>query len=316
MMIDIFPSISIIIPCRNEKDFIVKCLDSIFANDYPAEKREVLVIDGMSEDGTREVLKKYIASHPSVKMIDNPKKITPSALNLGIKNAKGEVIIRMDAHASYQKDYIKKCLKYLKDYGADNVGGVVKTLPAQNTIVAKAIAASLSGTFGAGSSYFRIGAKEPKWVDTVFGGCYKRNVFDRVGFFNENLVRSQDMEFNLRLKKAGGKILLAPDIISYYYPSATLGKFFSHNIQDGIWAVLPFKFAKRPLRFRHYVPLLFFLTLPLSIWFYLPVSLYFSFKIALEMGDARYFFIMPVVFFARHFAYGLGSLVGLAKLII
>jgi len=249
--------VSVIIPCRNEEKFIKRCLESIFLQDFPKEKLEVLVIDGMSEDKTREIIKKYQKSYSFIRILDNPKKITPSPLNVGIKNSKGEIVVRMDSHADYRKDYISKCVKYLKRYNADNVGGIIKTIPAENSIFAEAIAFSMSTVFGVGSSYFRTGVDNPRWVDTVFGGCYKKKVFKKIGLFNENLVRSQDMEFNLRLKRAGGKILLAPDIISYYYPKSDFQNFFFHNIGDGIWSVYPLKFVKMPFQLRHYIPLIF-----------------------------------------------------------
>ena len=312
------PSVSIIIPCRNEEKYIGKCLDSILSQDYPKERLEVLVVDGMSEDKTRETIKNFQFSNPNfqLRLLDNPKKFTNFAFNMGIKESKGEIIMLMGAHAGYEKDYISKCVKYLKEYNVDNVGGIMLTLPRDNTLIAKAIAISLSHPFGAGNSYFRIGSEKPRWVDTVFGGCYKREVFEKIGLFNENLKRSQDMEFNLRLKKAGGKILLVPNIVSYYYPKSNLKDFFLHNFEDGVWAIYPLKFVKAPLRLRHYIPLFFVLTLPLSIWPYILVSLFFSFKITLIKKDVRLFFVMPLVFSVRHFGYGLGSVWGLIKLII
>jgi len=307
--------VSIIIPCRNEEKYIAKCLDSIVSQDYPKENLEVLVVDGMSEDKTKEIVKEYSKRYPFIKFLENPNKFTSFALNIGIKKAKGEIIVRMDAHAGYEKDYISKCVRYLKEYNADNIGGTMKTLARENTIVAKAIALCLSHPFGVGGSQFRIGANKPKWVDTVFNGCYKKEVFDKIGLFNENLIRSQDMEFNLRLKKAGGRILLHPAIVSYYYPKSNLKDFFLHNIQDGIWAILPLKFVKIPLKLRHYVPLVFVLTLPLSVWPYILLSLFFSAKTAFREKDFRLFFMMPLVFAARHIGYGLGSIIGLIKLL-
>jgi len=310
-------SVSIIIPCRDEEKFISQCLDSILANDYPKENLEILVVDGMSEDKSREIVKRYAQQYPFIKLLDNPKKYTPFALNTGIRNSKGEIIIRMDAHATYIKDYISKCVKYLKEYNADNVGGIWKIMPRENTLINKAICFVSSSIFGAGNAYYRMGYnKGIKEVDTVFGGCYKKEVFDKIGLFNETLKRSQDMEFNLRLKKSGGKILLVPDIVSYYYPKSNLKDFFLHNFEDGVWVIYPLKFVKTPLQLRHYLPLIFVLTLPLSIWLYILVSLFFSAQIAFREKDIRYFFVMPAVFATRHIGYGLGSVWGLIKLII
>ncbi|MBL7142501.1 MAG: glycosyltransferase family 2 protein [Candidatus Pacebacteria bacterium] len=311
-----FPFVSIIIPCFNEEKYIGKCLGSLLRQDYSKEKMEILLIDGMSKDKTREVIKDFTGKYPFLRILDNPKRFTPFALNIGIKNAKGDIIIRMDAHAGYEKDYISKCVKYSIEYDADNVGGFMKTLPSGKSLTAKAIAFCLSNVFGVGGSYFRTGLKEPRWVDTVFGGCFKREVFDKIGLFNENLIRSQDMELNIRLKKAGGKILLHPDIIAYYYPKDNLKDFFVHNLKDGIWTIYPLKFVKTAFKARHFIPLLFILTLPISIWPYLIFNLFFSTKIAIEQKDIRLLFLMPIVFLTRHVGYGLGSIVGLFKLLI
>lgn len=307
--------VSLIIPCRNEEKYIGRCLNSIIDNNYPKDKIEILVVDGMSEDETRKILERYIEKYPFIRLLENPKRYTPFALNLGVKEAKGEIIIIGGAHAKYENGYITKCIKYLQDYKADNVGGVLKNIPLEKTIISNAIVICLSNIFGVGDSYFRISQSKPMWVDTVFGGCYKKEVFGKIGLFNEKLIGSSDMDFNLRLIRNGGKILLVPDIVVYYYPKDNLKDFFFHNIRDGIWAVLPMKFSKSPMKLRHYIPFLFILTLPLSIWLYVPVSLYFSAKIALEEGNIRYFFVMPIVFAARHIGYGLGSAWGLIKLL-
>jgi len=327
-------SVSIIIPCRDEEKFISQCLDSILANDYPKENLEILVVDGMSEDKSREIVKRYAQQYPFIKLLDNPKKYTPFALNTGIRNSKGEIIIRMDAHATYIKDYISKCVKYSKEYGADNIGGTVKIIPKTNTLIAKTIALSLSNPFGVGNAYYKSGySKEPRWVDTVFGGCYKRGIFAKIGLFNENLVRSQDMEFNLRLKRAGGKILLVPDIVSYYYPKSNLKDFFLHNIKDGIWAIYPLKFVKMPFKLRHYIPLIFvsgllgtgllaiffptfFWLFLIAVGLYFLANIYFSIQIIGKEKDIRFLFLMPLAFATRHIGYGLGSVWGLIKLII
>ena len=342
------PLVSVIIPCRNEEKYIGHCLDSILGQDY--SKIEIVVVDGLSEDKTKEILAKYQQQHSFIGVFDNPKKTTPISLNIGIKNSGGEIVVFIGSHASYEKDYLSKCVKYLQDYKADNVGGRLITVPAENTVMAKAIAFVLSSFFGSGNSSFRtIGEnkvlpnkerhgssfradlEKPKWVDTVFGGCYRKKVFQKIGLFNEDLIRSQDMELNLRLKKSGGKILLAPDIVAYYYPKANFKDFFVHNFNDGIWALYPLKFVKTPLKIRHYIPLIFVLSLittglltiflPVFIYLflfivclYLLTTCYFSFKITIKEKDARYLFLMPAVFASRHIGYGLGSIWGLLKL--
>lgn len=323
--------ISVIIPCRNEEKFISKCLESIIEQDYPKENLEILVVDGDSEDKTREIIKDFSFKYPFIKLLENPNKFTPFGLNIGLREAKGEVIVRMDSHAGYQRDYISKCLKYLKESKADNVGGVIKTVPKTNTLWAKAIAYSLSSFFGVGTSYFRAGSKKPRWADTVFGGCYKKEVFEKVGSFNEKLIRSQDFEFNKRLKKAGGKILLVPEIIAFYYPQSNLKDFLKHYFKDGVWTIYPLKFGVRIFSFRHLVPLIFVTgfmgSLILGIFFFWPrvlfvlilasyllLNFFFSLKISFKEG-LKYLAILPIVFAGRHFGYGLGSLWGLVKLI-
>ena len=304
------PFVSIIVPCLNEERHISACLDSIVANDYPKDKLEILVVDGMSKDKTRGIVEKF-----KIQLLDNPKVITPAAMNVGIKNAKGDIIIKMDAHCVYAKDYISKCVEHLEGSGADNVGGVLQSVPAKNTLMAKAIAVCLSHFFGTGGSYFRTGVSEPREVDTVAFGCYRKEVFQKIGLFNEKMEKIEDLELNSRLRRAGGKIMLFPDIKAMYYPSSdTLGNFFKHNVTDGIWAILPLRYGFH-VSFRHLIPLVFVLTLPLSIWPYLALSLFFSVQVALREKDLRLFFAMLLAFAARHVGYGIGSLVGLLKLL-
>ena len=304
--------VTVIVPCLNEERFIAACLESIIQNDYPKDKLEILVVDGYSKDKTREIIKNF-----PVRVLDNPKVTTPAAMNIGIKNAKGDIIIKMDAHSVYEKDYISKCVKHLKESGADNVGGVLKSVPATNTLAAKAIALCLSHVFGAGGSHFRTGATEPREVDTVAFGCYKREVFENIGLYDERMAKTEDLELNLRLRAAGGKIMLFPDIKALYYPSSdNLKSFFKHNFDDGIWTTYPLKFGFVSGSWRHYIPLIFVVTLPLSIWPYIPVSLFFSFKIAMIENNIALLFAMPLAFAARHIGYGLGSLVGIVKIIL
>jgi len=295
------PSVSIIIPCRNEKEFMPKCLDSLLANHYPTDKMEILIVDGMSHDGTRELIAGYAKKYPFISMLDNPKRITPSALNIGIKKSANNIIVRIDAHAVYKTDYILKCVTYLKKYNADNIGGIWVIVPRKNTIIGRGIAKSLSSFFGTGNAYYKIGSESFRAVDTVPFGCYKKEIFTKIGFFNENLERSQDIEFNIRLKKNGGKVYL-------------------------------FRFIKIFFKFRHYIPLMFVSLLIIffalsfvSNYFlfflwglaasYLFSLVYFSAKISFLEKDFTYLFSLPLAFAARHFGYGFGSIWGAFKLI-
>ena len=269
----------------------------------------------MSKDKTREIVAQYTKQYSFIQLVDNPKTTTPAAMNVGIINSKGDIILKMDAHTKYDKDYISKCVQHLQESGADNVGGVLKSVPATNTVMAKAIALCLSHVFGAGGSYFRRGATKPREVDTVAFGCYKKEVFQKIGLFDERMAKIEDLELNYRLKKAGGKIMLFPDIKALYYPSSTnLVDFFVHNFNDGIWATYPIKYGFH-ISIRHLFPLFFVVTILVSIWPYVLASLFFSARVAANEKDWRLFFIMPLVFGARHVGYGLGSLFGLFKLL-
>ncbi|MFH0791984.1 MAG: glycosyltransferase family 2 protein [bacterium] len=327
-----YPKVTIIIPVYNEERYIAECLDAVVNQDYPHEYLEALIVDGMSGDNTRAIVAQYLSKYPYLRLLDNDKRFTPMALNIGIKEARGDYIIRMDAHAVYQADYISKCIEYSHKYGADNVGGVIRAIPANKTIEAKAIALSLSSIFGVGGARFRLKSQKPQWVDTVFGGCYLKKTFDRIGLYNENLIRSQDLELNIRLKAHGGKILMVPDIVVDYYPKSTIKEFFRHNIEDGIWAVYPLKFIKLPFKLRHYLPMLFVLAFFIGMIFgtffllfrylfvlmatgYLLVNLLFSLKISIKEKDPRLFIPLVLSFMSRHFGYGIGSVMGLIKLL-
>ena len=327
------PLVSLIIPCRNEERFIGACLESVLANDYPNVRLEVVVVDGMSKDGTRAIVEGFARQHAFIRLLDNPKKITPTALNIGIAHAKGEIIMRMDAHARLEDDYISRCVEALNKYGADNVGGIMKTLPENGSLLGRAIVLSLSHRFGVGNSHFRIHTNEPRWVDTVFGGCYRRQIFDQIGPFNEDLARGQDIEFNLRLKKAGGRTLLVPDIVSYYYARSDMKSFWKHNWTNGLWAILPFLYSPvMPVSWRHLVPLAFVLGLfgsatlalmwPVGLWMvvgiagaYAMANLTASTHVAARERDIRYLVAMPVVFASFHLGYGLGSVWSMLKVL-
>src|SRR5574341_834515 len=215
------PMVTVIVPCRNEERFIAGCLDSILASTYPREALEVLVVDGRSDDGTRPILADYVARHPAVRMLDNLRRIQPVALNIGIGAARGEILVRMDAHVVYPPNYISDLVAALLETGADNVGGVLVTVPANQTAMARAIAVGMSHPFGVGNSLFRIGVSKPRWVDTVAFFCCRRETFERVGLFDEEAL-DEDSEFNARLIQRGGRILLVPNVVCHYYARSSL----------------------------------------------------------------------------------------------
>ncbi len=246
--------VTVIVPCRNERRFIERCLASIVATGYPADRMEILVVDGMSDDGTRDIIAASIARDTRISMLDNPARTSPAAMNIGIKRARGDVILRMDAHCEYPPDYIPALVSALETTGAANVGGVTAVVPAADTPVAKAIAIALSHVAGMGDSHFRIGAKEAKWVDTVPFGCWKRETFERVGLFDESLPRNQDDEFNMRLSRSGGRILLLPTVVTRYFGRETLAQLRRMFYQYGYFKPLAAIRSGSRLRPRQFAP--------------------------------------------------------------
>lgn len=323
------PFVSIVIPCRNEEKFISRCLDSIVASGYPRNKLEVLVIDGMSEDKTRKIVTEYTRQYHFIRLLNNLKKITPVALNLGIRNANGEIIVRMDAHAEYPVSYVSKCTEYLNITNADVVGGPIITIPSKDTFIAKCIALIISHPFGVGNSRFRTSIKKG-YVDTVPFGAYRRDVFDKVGLFDERLVRNQDNEMSSRIIKNGGRIYFDPDLKVRYYNQSTISGLLRQAFRTGIWNIITVKINPSAFHGRHFVPLLFVTALLTSgllalfhFWsflvFLLLVCLYgvaaavSSFHIGIRMG-IRYAVFLPVIFFFYHVSYGMGSLIGILRI--
>jgi glycosyltransferase involved in cell wall biosynthesis len=320
------PLVSVIVPCRNEGKRIAPCLDSILANDYPGERLEVLVVDGMSSDETRSVVERYSAGHACIRLLDNTRQITPAALNIGIAAAHGTVIVRMDAHVDYPADYIRCLVQLLDEKGADNVGGVCLTQPGGDTAMARAIAVGMSHPAGVGNSYFRIGSAEERWVDTVPFGCYRKEVFQRIGLFDEELVRNQDDEFNLRLIRSGGRILLAPQVVCRYYARDSLGKLWRMYYQYGYFKPLVVRKVKGVMTFRQLAPPLLVLCLVagglLAPWSrlaaagwaslalcYLAALSAFAVPIAVRHG-LSVGFSLTLVFLTLHVSYGVGYLRG------
>ena len=255
------PMVTVIVPCRNEGKWIAPCLASILGNDYPRQRLEVLVVDGMSSDETRAVVERYAADNACIRLLDNAKQITPVALNIGIAAAQGTVVLRMDAHVDYPADYISSLVRLLVETGADNVGGVCLTRPGSETAMARAIAVGMSHPLGVGNSYFRIGSAEERWVDTVPFGCYHREVFGRIGLFDEELVRNQDDEFNFRLIRSGGRILLSPTVVCRYFTRDSLGKLWRMYYQYGYFKPLVVRKVKGVMTLRQLGPPLFVLCL-------------------------------------------------------
>jgi glycosyltransferase involved in cell wall biosynthesis len=322
-----YPFITIIMPIRNEADFIEQALRSVLDNDYPAERMEILVVDGMSDDGTREIVAHQAKADSRIMMLDNPKRIAPAAMNIGIKAARGDLFIRIDGHVEIPADFITKSIRCLHEHpDAWVAGGYIKTVA--DSFVGQAIASAMRSPIGVGNSRFRLGDYEG-WVDTLAFGAHHKWIVDKIGYFDEELVRNQDDEFNLRIINASGKIWMSKAIQSTYFSRGSLRKLWKQYFQYGFWRIRTLQKHKRPASFRQLVPLLFILSLlltglagflwkPLFILLAIEAALYMLVLLigALDVGRKsgwQYAPIAPVVFAILHFAYGLGSLWGVAR---
>lgn len=323
-------SVSIVIPCRNEQAHIGACLQSLLEQAPVPGGFEVIVADGMSDDGTREILKKFSVPGGRITTVDNPRRTTACGMNAGIRQARGQYIAILGAHNRYAPDYLRASLAVMQETGADNVGGSM--VCSGDTRLQKAIAAAHHSPFSAGGARWHDPDYEGP-ADTVFGGFYRREVFEKIGLFDETFIRNQDDEFNLRLTRAGGRIWQSPKIASWYSPRASLSGLFSQYFQYGFWKVAVIRKHRLPASWRHLVPgsfvlanivlLLTIITAPwtglgwwsLPIWqalilTYGVVSLGATFLVAKE-GNRDLLPFLPLVFAIYHLAYGLGSITGL-----
>lgn len=324
--------LSVICPIYNEERFIDKCICSILEQDYPKEELEFLLVDGRSTDKTCVIVETYIRTYCFIRLLDNPYKTVPYAMNIGIKEARGDVIVRIDGHCEYPTNYLSELEQQLHELNADNVGGVWNTRPAADTAVCCAIAIASSHPFGVGASMHKVGAKEIMKVDTVPFGCYRRDVFDRIGLFDEELTRNQDDEFNARLINQGGKIYLIPSLVINYTARNTLAKMCKMYYQYGLFKPLVNKKLGAPATIRQFFPALFLsgiilggivssfsfsicLAYFLVLAFYLLLAVSFSAKEASKNKYTILILILPATFFLVHISYGWGYLKGICKII-
>ncbi len=321
--------LSVICPIYNEESRIEACILSILTQDYPKEDLEVLFVDGQSSDRTREIIAKYMQDYPFIQLLDNPKRIAPTALNIGIRASSGDIIMRLDAHAKYPANYFSLLVSKLEKSGADNVGGVCRTLPAKDTSVCRAIAHAMSSPFGMGNSYFRIGSDHEMWVDTVPFGCFRREIFDKIGFFDEELVRNQDDEFNGRIIKNGGRILLLPQVVIDYFARDSLTKTAKMFFQYGLFKPLVNHKLQKPTTLRQFIPPMFFAGLIAGgllgvfsktiMWMFVSVIvLYILCCFAFGRNKEHVWpdiLWMPFTFATIHLSYGCGYWAGILKMI-
>jgi succinoglycan biosynthesis protein ExoA len=323
-------SVSVIIPCRNEAEFIGRCLDSILTQDFPKKNFEILIVDGLSDDGTRQILEIYAQKYPCIRVLDNTKKIVSSAMNIGIKGAKGEIIVRMDVHTEYASDYITQCSNILREMKVENVGG--PWVPNGKTYLQKAVSNAFQSPFSSGGAQSH-NAYHEGLVDSVYLGCWNKNTLEKLGYFDEELVRNQDDELNLRIIRSGGRIWQSPKIKSWYYPRSSIVALFQQYSQYGYWKVRVIQKHKIPASIRHIVPGMFvclivilgmlsiFNNLSLRIlvcliFIYLTAILFASVLACKKPLKWKYIPIMPIMFFAHHFGYGCGFLCGILDFVV
>ncbi len=319
-------------PVRNEGDFIARSVGAVLAQKWPVERLDVIVADGMSDDGTREALEELAEAYPNLRVIDNSTGIVAPGLNRAIAEARGEVVIRVDGHCEVAPDFVACCVAALERHGMGEgrlltVGGPIETVGTSRT--ARAIAAAMSSLFGVGGSGFRVGTSREREVDTVAFPAWPRATLEAVGPFDEELVRNQDDEHCFRLRELGGKVVLCPEIRSVYQSRGTLRSLWRQYFQYGFWKVRVMQKHPRQMQPRQFVPALFVLALLASLalglvapvlWaaFGLVLGSYVAANLAASVALAArrgwsLLPLLPLVFATLHIAYGSGFLWGLVR---
>lgn len=325
------PYVSIIIPSYNEEGFIGKALQNL-ANQYDASIYEIIVVDGMSADQTREVIKQFTTRHPelTVKVVDNPARNIPSALNLGIAAARGELILRMDAHAVPSPGYVRRCVDLLRSGTAEVIGAPCHVCPGADTLMARAIAVAVSHPFGIGDAKYRLRegkvAQEP--VDTVAFGAFKKSLWCELGGYNEKLLTNEDYDFNYRVRARGGQVLLDRLEHCDYFARSTLSELATQYFRYGKWKARMLRLHPRSIRWRHLVAPIFvasiaamallgiiwrpaWLLLSIALLVYLASALLFGRQTG--YGALRITFLLPIVFLTIHLSWGTSFLVELVR---
>ncbi|HQJ33016.1 MAG TPA: glycosyltransferase family 2 protein [Anaerolineaceae bacterium] len=323
----VFPFVSVLIPIRNEGNYISQCLQAVTRQDYPSDLFEILISDGLSTDNTRSLVADWMKNDSRIRLFDNPKQIVPTGMNILIPKAKGEILIRVDGHCVIAKNYISNCVRHLEEEDVDGVGGPMRSIG--EDLISQVTALAMSSKFGVGNSSFRTETGQTKLADTVPFPAYTRAIIEKVGLYDEELVRNQDDEYNYRIREAGGKILLAEDVSSEYYSRGSLKKLWKQYFQYGFWKVRVLQKHPRQMSLRQFIPLGFVLALILTLFLsflvpwgwkallallaaYLLANLSASIMTASGQGFKK-LLLLPLAFAIIHLSYGLGFLVGLFK---
>ena len=322
------PSVSVIIPCRNEEKTIHLVLDAIHAQTYPRELQQVVIADGFSEDRTREQIESFKTSHPDlvVMVVNNPKRIIPAGLNAAILASSGDLIVRMDAHSIPNPDYVALCVDALERNVAQNVGGVWDIQPGSNSWIARSIAAAAGNPLAVGDARYRFTDKAA-YVDTVPYGSYKRELFNQIGLFDETLLANEDYELNTRIIQSGGKIWLDPKIRCVYFARSSLRALSQQYYGYGYWKFQMLKRYPETLRWRQALPPAFILGLflfllagifwkPALILFAIALGLYLlvllgvGIHMASKKSDILLIIGIPLAIITMHFSWGAGFIAG------
>ncbi len=317
------PMVSVVMPIRNEADFIARSLEAVLLQDYPNDRLEVIVADGCSDDGTFELVRAIAETDSRIKLLENKGRIVATGLNQALAVARGEIIVRVDGHCEIATDYVRRCVEHLARGEADGVGGPLDTVG--KTVVSRAIAVAMSSPFGVGNSAFRTVSDRTMVVDTVAFPAYPRAVIDRNGPFDVELVRNQDDEYNYRLRKMGGRLLLANDVRARYHSRSSLRSLWRQYFQYGYWKVRVLQKHPRQMSVRQFVPPAFVgallvgvLMLPWPLGRLLLGSLvatYFVLTLAAALSSAKRSGVatlyLPLAFAILHLSYGSGFLKGL-----
>jgi succinoglycan biosynthesis protein ExoA len=321
------PRVSVIMPIRNEADFIAQSLGAVLAQDYPRDLMEVIVADGCSDDQTPAIVRGMAAADGRVTLLENRGRIVAHGLNQSLAIATGEIIVRVDGHCEVARDYVSCCVAHLLRGEAEGVGGPLETIG--DTPIARAIAVAMSSKFGVGNSAFRTVMGQSMLVDTVAFPAYTRKVLDRVGAFDTELVRNQDDEFNYRLRKLGGRLLLAADVRARYYSRSSLRSLWRQYLQYGYWKVRVLQKHPRQMSLRQFIPPVFVFVLLLGVlaspwavgrmllatWvgLYLLANLVATATSAARLPGLAGLPVLPLAFGILHVSYGSGFLIGLVK---